>query len=72
MTNGGRSCLASDLVAFEYESFPSERTDEYVARTRFPTKECAYYWLTKYWELWKRVGPGWLRVKDAEKLVPPL
>lgn len=39
VTNGGRSCLNSDLE-WEYEPSPSGRTEDYKKRNRFSLDEC--------------------------------
>jgi hypothetical protein len=66
----GRSCLSKDDGEFEYESMPSSRTDEFIARTRFATPQEAFAYLAE----WKpkqreaaRKMPGMIEFKDWKR-----
>jgi hypothetical protein len=45
----GRSCVNKITGELEYEAYSSDRTDEFIANTRFPTPQEAFEFL---WE-WK-------------------
>lgn len=63
-----RFVLDPEIIEFIYESFPSNRTEEFIKKTRFNTKEEAYRQLERYWETHERIGPVWRRKDSA----PPL
>ena len=64
VTMGGRSCLDKEIMHFVYEPMPSNREDDFLAKTRFATKEDAYACLERWWSTWMRVGGGWVK-RDA-------
>lgn len=67
----GRCCLSKEDSDFEYETFPSSRTDDFIARTRFASAREAFAFLAE-WKPKAREdalkSPHMIRWKDQQAI----